>query len=137
MENILIDTDIVIDYLRARDKASTHLIHLLKQEQVEISVSSVTEFELYLGARSNRHVKDLEMLFNEVDVLPFDFGCGKIAAGIWNDLLRKHQHAEIKDIFIASIAIHNDIQLCTLNLKHFSAIPGIKIWKDLPFSFES
>ena len=59
------------------------------------------------------------MLFNEVEVLPFDFGCGKIAANIWKDLQLAHQHLEIKDIFIASIAIHNKVWLRTLNKKHF------------------
>lgn len=51
------------------------------------------------------------MIFNVVEVIPFDFGCGKIAATIWKGLELVHQHAEIKNIFIASIAIHNDIEI--------------------------
>ncbi|MFH0729354.1 MAG: type II toxin-antitoxin system VapC family toxin [Pseudomonadota bacterium] len=80
MENILIDTDIVIEYLRNKDKSSTVLIRLMQDN--DLFLSSISEFELYLGAKTARHKNDLEMIFSEVDVIPFDFGCGKIAAGI-------------------------------------------------------
>jgi len=93
MENILIDTDVVIEYLRNKDKPSTELIKLLQEH--DVFLSSISEFELFLGARTDRHRNDLEMLFSEVDVIPFDFGCGKIAANIWKDLQLMHQHLEI------------------------------------------
>jgi len=82
-----------------------------------------------LGAKTERHQNDLEMLFSEVEVIPFDFGCGKIAANIWIDLQLTHQHLEIKDIFIASIAIHNDVWLRTFNEKHFKGIEKLKMWQ--------
>ena len=84
MENILIDTDIVIEYLRSKEKASTDLIRLMVDH--DLFVSSITEFELYLGATTVRHHEDLELIFSEVAIMPFDFGCGKIAASIWKDL---------------------------------------------------
>ena len=78
MEDILIDTDVVIEYLRSRDKSSTELIELLQEHYLFISASS--EFELYLGARTAKHEKDLESIFNEVEIIAYDSGCGKIAA---------------------------------------------------------
>ena len=92
MENILIDTDIVIDYLRGRDKSSTELIKLMQEHN--LFLSSVSEFELYLGAKTARHQNDLEILFSELEVISFDFGCGKIAANIWKDTQSRHQHIE-------------------------------------------
>jgi tRNA(fMet)-specific endonuclease VapC len=127
MEDILIDTDIVIEYLRSTEKSSTELIKLL--QRYDVLLSSISEFELYLGAKTERHQNDLEMLFSEVEVIPFDFGCGKIAANIWIDLQLTHQHLEIKDIFIASIAIHNDVWLRTFNEKHFKGIEKLKMWQ--------
>ncbi|WP_028325153.1 type II toxin-antitoxin system VapC family toxin [Desulfatirhabdium butyrativorans] len=126
MENILIDTDIVIEYLRNKDKSSTDLIKLMQDH--DLFLSSITEFELYLGAKTASHQKDLEMIFSEVDVIPFDFGCGKIAADIWKDIQSRHQHLEIKDIFIASIAIRNGIWLHTFNKKHFLGIENLQLW---------
>jgi len=39
------------------------------------------------------------------------------------------QHLEIKDIFIASIAINNGVWLRTFNKKHFQRIKKLKIWE--------
>jgi tRNA(fMet)-specific endonuclease VapC len=130
--NILIDTDIVIEYLRSKDKSLTNLIKLITAH--DLLLSSISEFELYLGAKTIRHLNDLEMLFSEVEVTPFDFGCGRIAADIWKNIQSRHQHIEIKDIFIASIAINSDLWLHTFNTKHFQGIKGLKIWKSTPAS---
>jgi tRNA(fMet)-specific endonuclease VapC len=127
MEDILIDTDVVLEYLRNKEKLSTELIKLLQKHNVLLS--SISEFELFLGAKTERHQRDLEMVFNEVEVIPFDFGCGKIAANIWKNLQLTHQHLEIKDIFIASIAIQNDAWLRTFNEKHFKEIEKLKMWQ--------
>jgi predicted nucleic acid-binding protein len=126
MENILIDTDVVIDYLRSKDKSATDLVRLMQEH--ELFLCSISEFELYLGAKTARHQNDPDLIFNEVDVLPFDFGCGKVAADIWKDTQLKHQHAEIKDIFIASVAIRNSVWLHTFNKKHFLWIENLKLW---------
>ncbi len=127
MEDILTDTDIVIEYLRSKEKSSTELIKLLQKH--DVFLSSISEFELYLGARTERHQKDLEMVFNVVEVIPFDFGCGRIAANIWKGLELTHQHPEIKDVFIAAIAIRNDAWLRTFNEKHFKGIEKLKMWQ--------
>ncbi len=121
----LIDTDIIIEYLRSENKTLTTLIKLL--QRFDVFISSITEFELYLGAKTEAHFKDLDILFTEMEVLPFDFGCGQIAANIWKELRIKHQHIEINDIFIDSIAIHNDMWLYTLNKKHFQPIKELKL----------
>lgn len=127
MEDILIDTDVVIEYLRSKDKSSTELIKLLQKH--DVLLSSISEFELYLGAKTERHQTDLEMVFNEVEVIPFDFGCGRIAAKIWKGQELTHQRLEIKDIFIASIAIYNEVWLRTFNEKHFKGIEELKMWQ--------
>ena len=127
MEDILIDTDVVIEYLRSKEKSSTEFIKLLQKH--DLLLSSISEFELYLGAKTKRHQKDLKMIFDEVAVIPFDFGCGRIAANIWKGRELSHQHHEIKDIFIASIAIYNDVWLRTFNEKHFKGIEELKMWQ--------
>jgi len=40
-----------------------------------------------------------------------------------------HQHLEIKDVFIASIAIYNEVWLRTFNEKHFKGIEELKMWQ--------
>jgi tRNA(fMet)-specific endonuclease VapC len=53
MENILIDTNIIINYLRAKNKSKSLLLKLLTEYNV--SMSSISEFELYLGAKTQKH----------------------------------------------------------------------------------
>ncbi len=127
MEDILIDTDIVIEYLRNKKKSSTELVKLIRKHVIYIS--AISEFELFLGARTGRHRDDLEMVFNQVAVIPFDFGCGRIAADIWRNREATHQNLEIKDMFIASIAIYRDLWLRTFNEKHFKGIEKLKVWQ--------
>jgi predicted nucleic acid-binding protein len=62
-----------------------------------------------------------------VSLIPFDFGCGRIAADIWRVRETTHQNLEIKDIFIASIAIYENLWLRTFNEKHFLGIEKLKI----------
>ena len=69
MENILIDTDIVIEYLRSKDKSSTELIKLMQVH--DLFLSSISELELYLGAKTVHHQNDLKMLFSEMEVIPY------------------------------------------------------------------
>jgi len=59
MKNMLIDTDVVIEYLRSENKAMTILINF---------ISSITESELFLGAKTERHVRDSELLFAETEM---------------------------------------------------------------------
>ncbi len=120
METIMIDTDVFIEYLRAKDKGSAALMAL--SGNFNMVASAITEFELYLGAKTNRHALDLQFLFSSVEVVPFDFGCGRIAAELWKKIKQSHQHAEIKDIFIGSIALKNRLRLFTFNKKHFTAM---------------
>jgi len=127
VEDILIDTDIAIEYLRSKVKGSTELVRLLRKHVIHIS--AISEFELFLGVRTERHREDLEMVFNQVAVIPFDFGCGRIAADIWRKREATHQSREIKDVFIASIAIYKDLWLRTFNEKHFKGIEKLKVWQ--------
>jgi len=49
MENILIDTDVVIEYLRSKDKPSTELIKLLQEHDVLLSsIYFSVKWRLYL-----------------------------------------------------------------------------------------
>ncbi len=52
---------------RSKDKSATELIKLLQEH--DVFLSSILEFELFLGANTERHQNDLEMLFSEVDVI--------------------------------------------------------------------
>ena len=67
---LLIDTSIIIDHFRKKDKAKTQLI-LLYQKYL-LHISSVTVFELYNGASNPEKVKDISLLLKNVKVIDFN-----------------------------------------------------------------
>ena len=122
---MVIDTCILIDFLRAKDKSQTELFSLSKLN--ELFVSAVTLYELYMGATTDLKKQEVKLLTNGLIVLPFDEEVSAKAAEIYHQLKSKHQSVEFRDIFIAATCIINKMSIKTLNVKHFSPISEFKI----------
>jgi tRNA(fMet)-specific endonuclease VapC len=122
---ILIDTSVIIDHFRKKDKTNTLLIQLYKKYLLYIS--SVTVFELYNGATSQQKVNDIELLLKNVKVLDFTSKVALEASKIYRQLLSENKIIEFRDIFIASTAITNKIPVSTFNQNHFERIKGLRI----------
>ncbi|MBN8569437.1 MAG: PIN domain-containing protein [Ignavibacteria bacterium] len=60
---ILIDTNVLIEYLRSKDKSSTTL---LKYISCKLYISTITIFELYAGADTNEKQSDVTNLVKEM-----------------------------------------------------------------------
>ena len=63
-------------------------------------------------------------------ILPFTEKSSKIAGEIMAELRRKQNLIDIRDLFIGSICIENDVPLLTQNISHFERIKGLEIVKD-------
>ena len=122
---LLIDTSIIIDHFRKRDKTNTLLI--LQYQKYLLYISSVTVFELYNGASTSEKVRDIELLLKNVKVFDFNTKIAFEASKIYRHLLSENKIIEFRDIFIASTAIVNKIPLATLNLSHFERIRGLRL----------
>jgi len=72
MENALIclDTSVLIDYYRKKDKSKSLFLRLTEQYAL-FAVSAVTEYEIYLG-NSEEQNTFWDKFFSHVTVLPFD-----------------------------------------------------------------
>jgi len=117
-ERLLIDTSILIDHLRKSHKDKTIFYQLTFQ--YDYLISSMTEFEFSVGT-TPRNRQFTEALLAQLPILPFDSACVKTATEIYRDLKTKNQLISLPDIFIAATAITHDLQLLTLNRKHFDA----------------
>ena len=122
---LLIDTSIIIDHFRKKDKTNTLLLELYQNYLLHIS--SVTVFELYNGASSSEKVKDIELLLKNVKVLDFNSEIASVASKIYRQLISENKIIEFRDIFIASTAIVNKMPVSTLNANHFKRIKGLRI----------
>jgi len=125
---MVIDTCILIDFLRAKDKTKTELFKV--SEIGNLCISAVTLYELYMGATSDSKMNDVKLLTEDLIVLPFDDEVSKKAAEIYHHLKSIHHLIEFRDIFIAATCIVNELPIKTLNVKHFCNIKDLKIFKN-------
>lgn len=127
MENemILLDTSILIDHFRKKDKTKTIFVKL-SQIHMQVAISTVTEFEIYIGVPENQ--KQLwDSFFERILILPFDSKAALAAVNIDTELKKVNKRIEISDLFIAATAISNGIDCATLNKKHFERIPNLNL----------
>ncbi len=121
---ILIDTSVLIDYFRKKNKGKTLLYSLSLKHN--FAISTITEFEFLVGL-SDKHLEFATILFKNFIVLPFDSRCAKTATKIYNELKSKNQLISPPDIFIAATAIANNLSFATLNLKHFERVSNLEL----------
>lgn len=122
---MVIDTSVFIEFLRARDKKDTTLYRL--PDSIEYSLSSVTLFELYMGATSVEKKNDILLLTDSLSILPFDNEVAIKAGEIYHQLKKENKMIEFRDIFIAATCLIYELPLVTLNTKHFSRIKELSL----------
>ena len=83
-----IDTCIFIDFLRKKDKTSSILYSISDVEPLVIS--SVTLYELLMGATDEKKLRDIKILTGDLMVLNFDEQVAKKSAEIYH-LLKKRK----------------------------------------------
>lgn len=124
---IMVDTSILIDYFRKMDKSKTRLFDL-SQKSENLCISSITEFEIYTGAKGEQADFWKAMLSNFI-VFPFDSDAALMAVEVQNKLKRHRKSIDKADLFIAATAIAHDLYFDTLNYKHFKNIEDLKLFK--------
>lgn len=122
MEVICLDTTILIDHRRTKDKSASLLFRL--SALYSFAVTSVTIFELWKGDNSGEDTFWLN-LFSKMTHLDFDVESAKIAGKDFLALQKKGQMIDIEDILIAAIAKRNGLRVASTNKKHFSRIDGL------------
>jgi tRNA(fMet)-specific endonuclease VapC len=123
---MVIDTSVLIEHIRAKNKLETTLYQL--SESSELFISSVSLYELYMGATTKEKEEDVKLLTEGIPILPFTDTVSIKAASIYHRLKLSNQLIEFRDIFIAATCIVNEMPIVTLNKKHFNRIEELKIW---------
>jgi predicted nucleic acid-binding protein len=100
---MVIDTGIFIEHLRAKDKTITTLYKL--SDNSVLYISSVSVYELYMGATSKEKWKDVQILTEGLIVLPFSSIVATKAAQIYHQLKLTNQLIEFRDILSQPLAL--------------------------------
>jgi len=121
---ILIDTSVVIDHFRKKNKQKSLLYELSKDNQ--LFLSAISKFEFLVGTKPSQ-ISQTEKLIEGFFILSFNSNVAAVASDIAKKLKTKNKIIEFRDIFIAATAIANDIPLSTLNVKHFERIDDLEL----------
>jgi len=124
-QKYLIDSDVLINHIHKRRDT---LVKLIEKDNITVSSSVLNKIELYRGARNEKDktiIDDLMRYFYiyEVDELVADKVYELCA-------LNKLGSLGPMDLMIAATCLVNNLVLVTHNLKHFSLVPDIKIYKE-------
>lgn len=133
MNKLFLDTSIIIDFLRRKDKKQTYLYRIARED---LYTSIVTHTELYAGKSvwENKIAREeLEELFSSIDILPLEQEISQKAGR----LKAYHPTMTLLDCIIAATAIKHKLDLVTLNIKDFADIKEISIFRENPSPYKT
>lgn len=127
-QRILIDTSLIIDFFRKKNKAKAPLTHLFRQNY-DLYISTLTIYELLCGAKSPQLQKDTEELLNLFQALDFGPKEAEKAALLYKQLKRQNQLIETIDLLISATALTYSLEIATLNKEHFLRIKDVNLFE--------
>ncbi|WP_036033830.1 type II toxin-antitoxin system VapC family toxin [Leptospira noguchii] len=121
---MLIDSDVLIDYLRGYEKATTWLHSI----EGPLSISGYSYFDLIEGCKTGKDLQRLEKFVSAFNVLWLDEKEIQKALSVFKSNKLRHGIGLI-DCLIGQTALSYKKNLYTFNVKHYKAFSGIKILK--------
>jgi predicted nucleic acid-binding protein len=121
---VLIETTILVDYLRRSATAADYLD--ATRAQADLLCSVVTRAELIVGSRTRTELRAIDQLLGRFHIEPIETE-DSVRALTW---LRKYFHAHgvgFHDCLLGAAALRLRIPISTLNEKHFKVLPAVKV----------
>jgi predicted nucleic acid-binding protein len=121
---VLVETTVLVDFLRGSQAAADYLDGL--RTSADLACSVVTAAELIVGFRTRAELKSITQLLARFRVEPI-VAADSICALNW---LRKYYPSHrvgFHDCLLAAAAVRLRITVATLNVKHFRALPSVRV----------
>ncbi|MCL5986310.1 MAG: type II toxin-antitoxin system VapC family toxin [Actinobacteria bacterium] len=122
---VLIDSNIVVDYLNDKLSEAYQLEYLISKELAVFSVVSI--FEVYCGVKDIDTRGKVMSIFEGEKILSLSIDSVWISSRIFN-YVSKELRLSIGDILVAGQCISNNLKLWTNNRKHFDRIEGLEFY---------
>ena len=124
MKKLLLDTSVIIDFLRRKDKSES-LFYKISEEDLYISIISHTELFAGKSIWENQEARNiLSEVFSGTTIIPLTEDISEKAGYI-----RAHnQSNSLIDSIIAATSITSDCKIITLNTKDCEQVEGIDIY---------
>lgn len=117
---LLLDTDVIIDYLRDQEDA----VQYLENRSEILLISTIAVAELYSGLRDEPEREALETFLKAFEIVPVDKEMA-IKGGTYRKDYFKSHGIGLADALIAATADIRQAKLVTLNRKHFPMFEDI------------
>jgi tRNA(fMet)-specific endonuclease VapC len=126
----IIDTDILIDFLRNKKEAVLFVTHL-EDKKTLLATTAINAFELYYGAHKSRQsaqtLQATKTLLERLILLPLTPRSAQRAGHIYAELELEGHPIGLRDTFIAAIALTRKCSLATRNTEHFTKVKGLTV----------
>lgn len=124
---IVVDTSILIDYLRGGKKGAQFIEEVEKDDDSELFLPTIVIFELFSGQSTKSPVVATRILsllkfFQRIELTE---EIARQAGQLFRDTKKTLQ---VPDYIIAASALQVNAAVVTLNEKHFEQIPNINIY---------
>jgi predicted nucleic acid-binding protein len=117
---VLLDTDVLIDYLRGEPRALAYLTAV----HTTLRVSCLTLAELYVGVRNGVERDALARLEELLETVPVDREIA-VQGGLFRRDYGKSHGTGLVDALIAATAVATRSSLATLNARHFPMLTDV------------
>jgi len=127
MEVILLDTDVIIDFLRSHSLRIKNIFAKIETKKISASISIVSVIELYAGKDSQSKEKEniLRYLLSFLEIIPINSSLARSAG-----LIKQAYNLNLADSVIAATALEKKIPLFTFNTRHFKNIPDLILYPE-------
>ncbi len=119
--SILLDTDVLVDFLRGHRKA----VAFVKAHSAQIILSSIVVAELYSGVKGDAEQAALEDFVSLFRVVPVSAEIAK-TGGLYKRDYGKSHGVGLADAILAATAEAENAELKTLNTKHYPMLKGLR-----------
>jgi predicted nucleic acid-binding protein len=111
---ILVDTDIMVDFLRGYPKA----VALVRMHSTRIILPSIVAAELYAGVKGDEELSTLDDLIALFRIIPASREIAR-AGGLYRRDYGRSHGVGLADAIVAATANVEEADLKTLNTKHY------------------
>jgi hypothetical protein len=111
---LLLDTDVLVDYLRGRVEAAAYL----EARTEALLISAITVAELYAGVREGEESRRLAQFLGAFEIIPLNAEIAR-QGGLYRRDYGPSRGVGLADALIAATATHHQARLVTLNARHF------------------
>jgi predicted nucleic acid-binding protein len=119
-DRLVVDTDVLVDYLRGQTAAA----EWLESRSADVMVSAITVAELFAGLKGERESRIMDRFLLAFAVLPATEEIARLAGQFRRDYGPSHGTG-LADALIAATAAVSGALLATFNRRHFPMLPTV------------